>query len=902
MKNNYIIAMDSPIEVFIVPHTHCDPGWLETMEWYYENRVRNIFQTIITLLSENDKLKMVWCETSFLKMWMDEQSHEIQTKTKKLIEKGQLEIVGGGYIQTDEACPDIDMIIRQIEHGHEYLYETFSIPKVKVGWQIDPFGHSALLPSIFAKFGYEYHVINRIDTAFKRQLISEGNLEFVWYGSNLGQNESIFTHVLYEHYSPPRILHPWDPFYCFGNGDLTQEILESSAEKLYDLAVKRRSAYKTSKIMFLYGDDFWFSNLKQSRIGFEKIEALVDYVNSSERFQNFKIKIATASEYFEAVRKENVRFSVYRGDFFPYRVFRGEPRSIYWTGYYTTRPLLKKLIWEAHSLARAAEISKTFSAEKCFLAYEASLALHHDAITGTCRPHVAHDYKKRLKNDIYQAARTIASVITSKFSLTKEISFTLTLPYRVIIVYNPLNWAKTSLLSLSTPKKTYLEIRDGKGNFINSQIVKDFSNDEYTVYFKAELPSLSFSAFFITQHDEPIENCSIDSDVNQGYILSDSYHSIEFSKTGMVKNISKENKKLEISQQFWMYPGPRSGAYIFKPISEGKKLKNLSLQAINISTGPIVQVAEVLWKRKSKQPSERLYYQKVILYGENKFSWDFGVFAYKDEEILVRLTSKEIVDQTWLFTSNSGDLRSRAYSQCDYSDKGNNMYPIPGGFAVKMQNHYMKMFPSYPVGLGMASENSFELLLHRNLTHDDWLGMCTGVIDKTYAHHHFDIEFGESLNSQFLKSYVETKTVPYLFSVINKELDVTLDNWREAKQFRTQWNHETNHELGYENSQVYLSSALAKNNSFIFRVFNFSNEKQLISMKNFTILDRIRFGGYEHVQESEKFQESSEEIVYSNKPNSSFPIQLYASQPIPDTQFHLLPSEFSTFISAKIIK
>lgn len=71
------------------------------------------------------------------------------------------------------------MVTRQLENGHQFLYEEFGIEKVRVGWQIDPFGHSALTPSLWSRFGYEYLVINRIDQEFKDQLISSSDLEFI---------------------------------------------------------------------------------------------------------------------------------------------------------------------------------------------------------------------------------------------------------------------------------------------------------------------------------------------------------------------------------------------------------------------------------------------------------------------------------------------------------------------------------------------------------------------------------------------------------------------------------------------------------------------------------------------------------------------------------------------------
>lgn len=98
---------------------------------------------------------------------MQREGTENTEQMKRLLRSGRLEIVGGGYVQNDEASPDFEMVIRQIETGHRYLHKEFGIERVRVAWQIDPFGHSALQPKVLSGFGYEYLVGNRIDEDFK---------------------------------------------------------------------------------------------------------------------------------------------------------------------------------------------------------------------------------------------------------------------------------------------------------------------------------------------------------------------------------------------------------------------------------------------------------------------------------------------------------------------------------------------------------------------------------------------------------------------------------------------------------------------------------------------------------------------------------------------------------------
>ncbi|CAI5530735.1 unnamed protein product [Closterium sp. Naga37s-1] len=43
---------EEPLRVLVVPHSHNDPGWLETVEEYYKSSTRGIIDTIVNALSE----------------------------------------------------------------------------------------------------------------------------------------------------------------------------------------------------------------------------------------------------------------------------------------------------------------------------------------------------------------------------------------------------------------------------------------------------------------------------------------------------------------------------------------------------------------------------------------------------------------------------------------------------------------------------------------------------------------------------------------------------------------------------------------------------------------------------------------------------------------------------------
>ena len=56
------------LEVFIIAHSHCDPGWLMTYESYYRTRVKSILDSVLVHLRHGDR-KFNWSESSFLQRW-----------------------------------------------------------------------------------------------------------------------------------------------------------------------------------------------------------------------------------------------------------------------------------------------------------------------------------------------------------------------------------------------------------------------------------------------------------------------------------------------------------------------------------------------------------------------------------------------------------------------------------------------------------------------------------------------------------------------------------------------------------------------------------------------------------------------------------------------------------------
>ena len=199
----------------------------------------------------------------------------------------------------------------------------------------------------------------------------------------------------------------WDLHKLDENGD--------ECVKLYYERVIKPSlnGYKHRKVLSVFGDDFAYSN---ADISYKYIDKFISVVSErSQRVLGFKINIhyATVNDYFDAVKKvKDISFSNYNSNFVPYiEVLSG--RFDHWTGFYSTRIIVKKLIRDMFQDLRAVKvlyalvvkhIQSSFNLKENLnqivnlylrnIEETASILLHHDAITWTSPYLTIKDYLK----------------------------------------------------------------------------------------------------------------------------------------------------------------------------------------------------------------------------------------------------------------------------------------------------------------------------------------------------------------------------------------------------------------------------------------------------------------------------------------------------------------------------
>ncbi|KAL0968420.1 hypothetical protein UPYG_G00266640 [Umbra pygmaea] len=437
---------NEPLQVFVVPHSHNDPGWVKTFDKYYTDQTQHIFNNMLVKLTEDPRRKFIWSEISYFAKWWESSDMHKQEAMRKLILGGQLEMVTGGWVMTDEASAHYFAMIDQLIEGHQWLEKNLGVTP-RSGWAVDPFGYSATMPYVLKRANLTSMLIQRVHYSIKKHFSSSRSLEFMWRQAwDPESGTDIFCHMMpFYSYDIPHTCGP-DPKICcqfdfkrLPGGRVNcpwkvppRAVVEANvaerAHLLLDQYRKKSKLFRSKVVLVPLGDDFRYDKALEWDQQYLNYQRLFDYMNSHPEM-HVQAQFGTLTDYFTAVYKANgvphgarpPDYPVLSGDFFAY----ADREDHYWSGYYTSRPFYKSLdrVLESHlrgaeilfslavAHARHAGMEGRYPTSDYALLTDArrnvGLFQHHDAITGTAKENVVIDYGNRLLRSLQGLKRVI---------------------------------------------------------------------------------------------------------------------------------------------------------------------------------------------------------------------------------------------------------------------------------------------------------------------------------------------------------------------------------------------------------------------------------------------------------------------------------------------------------------
>ncbi|KAJ8964251.1 hypothetical protein NQ314_005027 [Rhamnusium bicolor] len=211
---------------------------------------------------------------------------------------------------------------------------------------------------------------------------------------------------------------------------------------------------------------------------------------------------------------------------------------------------------------------------------------HHDAITGTEKEHVAHDYARILSKGIEECEFITASALSKIVAPSEkpklmdepvpaipfiscpllnvsQCEFSETSDSFVVTIYNPLSRPVNKYIRLPVSKAKY-SVRDSSGTQLATQIIpiatpvleipgRESSATIELIFQAKDIAPLGFKSYFIekTEEDIVIEQKELD---NYTQKLLDAAFKIN-EETGLISGIVMNNRELAFKQEFLYYNG-----------------------------------------------------------------------------------------------------------------------------------------------------------------------------------------------------------------------------------------------------------------------------------------------------------------------------------------------------------
>ncbi|KAK3861068.1 hypothetical protein Pcinc_032926 [Petrolisthes cinctipes] len=788
------------LNVHLVCHTHNDVGWLKTVDQYFYGSqnsiqlagVEYILDSVVRTLLEDPEKKFIYVESAFFFRWWDEQTDKMKADVKGLVERGQLEFIGGGWCMNDEAAAHYNAIIDQMTVGLRKLNETFGdAGKPTIGWQIDPFGHSREQASLFAQMGFNGLFHGRIDFDDKNTRLASKTMEMVWQASqDLGDAAWLFTGILPNGYSPPH-------GFCFDVLCRDDPIMDDPRLKDYNVDEKvtdfvkaaetESSGYATDHIIMTMGEDF---NYQSADMWYKNLDKLIRYVNARQgNGSRVNVFYSTPSCYLDSLHRANMTWPTKKDDFFPY----ASGNHTYWTGYFTSRAALKGHVRATNAFLQAVKqvsVLTGLGADPRLEGLKEAMGVlqHHDAVSGTAKQAVTDDYSERLDQGVDGAFEMLTEayrklqpgveteespVYCSQLNIS-SCSVTETSDSFLVTAYNPLAKPREHIIRIPVPAGTAYKVTNYQGNAVTVQLVPipdsvltlpgRNSNAKLDLVFNSgDIPPLGYLQFHVRRTNsrrilaQQMSSVYIPEASDQLEWFNQQEGSLALgmdTKTGTLKAIGVVRPSgidmIKVNQTFLWYAGVNgnnskeewrsSGAYIFRPnasapfpVSEGGAAK------LKVIQGPVVNEIHQTWNGWVSQVL-RVVPGTLLL----QMEWLVGPIPIQDgvgKEVVSRLVWPDVNTHKTFYTDSNG--REMIKRVVDYRPtwKLNNLEPVAGNYYPVTSRMLLDAGDNFKAaflndraqGGTSLGDGHMELMVHRRLLHDDAFGVGEALNETAFG-------------------------------------------------------------------------------------------------------------------------------------------------------------------------
>jgi alpha-mannosidase len=463
---------DTTEEVFFfIPHTHWEGAVFKTREAYLEMGLPNILRAM-AILKAHPNYRFVLDQACYVKPFLERYPEEAAA-FRRFVREGRLAIVGGMLVMPDENMPSGESFVRQVMYGKRFFRRALGVD-VKIGWQLDAFGHHPQMPQLLKLAGYE-------SLWTQRGMIDPNTpSEFFWDGLD-----------------GTRIPTYWLPLsYAITYGSPTEfdKFSEFFRQRFDALAPFTRGRGRVG----LAGRDVCLPE--------PHVPELVTRFNEIDG-QPFELRIGVPQDYETIVGQRPNRPTI-TGDFNP--IFQGT---------YSSRIELKQRTRELERQLTAAEklgallqwLGARGGQEILWRAWEPMLFNQaHDLMSGVMTDHVyedtlrGYDFSQRIaKEELERRLRQVARSIDTKGR------------GKPVVVWNMLGWERTDAATLrisnTDPNVVGFDLVGPDGQAVPVQLIESVQADNGTLlqadiaFIARDIPALGYSLYRLIPRRQPVD-------------------------------------------------------------------------------------------------------------------------------------------------------------------------------------------------------------------------------------------------------------------------------------------------------------------------------------------------------------------------------------------------------------
>ncbi len=518
--------------IYIVPHTHFDPYWLDPWQTEAERWSTN-FRNALELMRSNPAMCFVIDQVVAIKYFW-ENYPEYHDLIKLLIQDGRLEVVQGFISQPEMNLVGEEGLIQDALLGIKWAREVLDA-NITTGWEIDVFGFGVGTPTFYKNLGLNFVVITRAGRTMNDGL-------FRWTGAD---NSTIYGYKLPDYsqdYGAMGLVTALEPARV---DEFFQEIhrwIDPTTPPFQHTINPRNLADDKGDVLILYGSDFANPSLE--------LPTYVEAWNAIEADRTgYVCKIATPHEFFSKLEP-----LIQQGGIITESISGQEDLNPVFPGYYTSHALFKQYIryYEDQLLsfetfaAIAKQIFENFTYPEDGLYriwYKNCVSHHHDSITGTSTQDVYEDNMQLF----YQELGTIQALRETIFGeLCEHINITYAdLTVHPLVVLNPLSWNRTDVvmqnLTLAEGGIQDVEVIDPDSEAILPSQVIPIENatpstlKTFTLLFTPTVPSMGYKTYLVRplsshQTESPQQLNGTFTPLNGAF--ENRYYRVDYNQTG----------------------------------------------------------------------------------------------------------------------------------------------------------------------------------------------------------------------------------------------------------------------------------------------------------------------------------------------------------------------------------